>query len=113
MKFSYEKLDVYKVAIRFFAWCAAIISRAPTGPSTVIDQLKRASLSIVANIAEATGKTTKPDKKKFYAIARGSAMECGAILDAFVILKICSEAESEKAKTELVRVVSMLTKLCR
>lgn len=113
MQFSFEKLDVYQAAVRFFAWCISVISRTPPGQGAVFDQLKRASLSILANIAEASGKSTKPDKKRYFAIARGSAMECGAILDAMVILKICSKPDSDKAKYELVRIVSMLSKLCR
>jgi four helix bundle protein len=33
------------------------------------------------NIAEGTGRFTKPDKKNFYVISRGSAFECVAIFD--------------------------------
>ena len=33
------------------------------------------------NIAEGSGRYTKPDKRNFYVISRGSAFECVAILD--------------------------------
>jgi four helix bundle protein len=45
------------------------------------DQLSRASLSVVLNIAEATGKPTRRDQNKFYAIALGSLRETQALLD--------------------------------
>jgi len=33
------------------------------------------------NIAEGSGRFTKPDKRNFYVIARGSKFECVAIFD--------------------------------
>jgi four helix bundle protein len=45
------------------------------------DQLDRARISIVLNIAEGAGRFSAPDKARFYAIARGSATEWGAVLD--------------------------------
>lgn len=47
----------------------------------VVDQLNRASLSIILNIAEGSGKFSNPDRKKFFIIARASIFECIAILD--------------------------------
>jgi four helix bundle protein len=43
-------------------------------------QIRRASVSISANIAEAFGRTTSPDKNKFYDYARGSAFETKSLL---------------------------------
>lgn len=44
------------------------------------DQLDRASLSVVLNLAEGSGKPSPRDKKKFYSIAMGSLRETQAIL---------------------------------
>ena len=38
-------------------------------------------MSVLLNIAEGAGRFTKPDKRRFYWIARGSLFECVAILD--------------------------------
>ena len=76
---DYEKLDVYQVSIEFLAEVVEIIDGIPKGNTSIIDQFKRAAFSVPLNIAEGSGKSTKIDKQRFYSIARGSAMECGAI----------------------------------
>ena len=43
-------------------------------------QLRRACVSISANIAEAFGRSTPADKSKFYDYARGSAQETKSLL---------------------------------
>src|SRR5690606_31997192 len=45
------------------------------------DQLKRASSSVVLNIAEARGRVTRRDRRRFFIMARGSAEECLAAFD--------------------------------
>ncbi len=110
---DHEKLDVYQIAIEFFALVVKILEQLPRGNSTVSDQLKRAAISIVLNIAEGTGKNSAADKRRFYAIARGSAMECGAVLDVCKILGLLEEKIYEHGKNLLTRIVAMLTKMCR
>jgi four helix bundle protein len=58
-----------------------IVKAIPKGNRELVDQLKRASISLVLNIAEGAGKSAIDDKKRFYSIARGSTLECAAILD--------------------------------
>lgn len=43
-------------------------------------QIRRASVSISANIAEAFGRTIAPDKNKLFDYARGSAFETKSLL---------------------------------
>jgi len=45
------------------------------------DQLRRASFSIMLNVAEGTSRFSNKDRKNFFVIARGSAFECPAILE--------------------------------
>ena len=85
---SHERLDVYQKSTRFLALTAAILDNLPKGNATLSDQLKRASLSIILNIAEATGRTSRADNRRHFAIACGSALECAAVLDACRILEL-------------------------
>jgi four helix bundle protein len=59
------------------------------------DQLGRASMSIVLNIAEGSGKFSKPDRRSFYVIARASVFECVAIFDLLKDKNKSSQKEFE------------------
>ena len=109
---DHEKLDVYQCAIEFLGVAFAIVGRLPRGHAALADQLRRAATSIPLNIAEAAGKTSAQERMHFHAIARGSAMECGAIMDVVRLLKV-AEPEVTHAKDLLVRAVAMLSKMCR
>jgi hypothetical protein len=39
-------------------------------------------------------------------------MECGAILDAAVVLKLIDQATAERGEQLVTRIVEMLTKMC-
>ena len=78
--FDFEKLEVYKKAKLFNKSVTSFLSQTRVDKA-IHDQLKRAALSILLNIAEGSGRFTKPDKRNFYVIARGSAFECVAIFD--------------------------------
>ncbi len=108
----HERMDVYRCAIDFLAFAFSILDKIPRGHGSLADQLKRAAISVPLNIAEGAGKATPADQGRFFAIARGSAMECGAVLDVLRVLNGLTEAELEKGKGLLTRIVSMLTKLC-
>jgi len=77
----------------------------------VVDQIDRASTSIVLNLAEGNGRRTTKQRARFFDDARGSATECAGCLDLMVAKRLVSAERVEEGKTILVRVVSMLTKL--
>jgi four helix bundle protein len=103
-----ERLDVYRAAVQFQGFAVDVMRKAN---GTLRDQLDRASASIVLNIAEAAGRRASKEKAHFYAIARGSATECAAILDVARTRGVGSEADFHDARILLVRIVQMLTKL--
>lgn len=72
MAFTFEKLLVYQKAIDFADQICQLTEQFPRGYHFLVDQLNRAVLSIAANIVEGNGRFTKPDRKNFFGIARGS-----------------------------------------
>jgi four helix bundle protein len=112
VRFDFEKLDCYRVALEFNALVPRLI---PRGHRELRDQLTRASLSILLNCAESTGRTSPADRARFCSIARGSAMECAAIIDVLLSSDIAGIGLCREARVLLIRIVQMLTKLeaCR
>ena len=81
MTFAFEKLLVYQKSVDFADAVCEQTEGFTRGYGFLIDQLNRAALSISANIAEGNGRFTKPDRKRFFGIARGSTQECVPLLE--------------------------------
>jgi four helix bundle protein len=81
MAFMFERLEVYQKAVDFADQIAALTESFPRGYGFIVDQLNRAALSIAANLAEGNGRFTKPDRRNFFTIARGSVQECVPLLE--------------------------------
>jgi len=111
--FGFQKLDVYRCAVTFLGVSSTLAEQAPRGHGALADQLRRAALSVPLNIAEGSGKGTMENReaRRFYAIARGSALECAAIVDALEALRFVRADEANRARELLERVVSMLTRM--
>jgi four helix bundle protein len=90
--FEFQKLEVYKKAKLFHLNCNKLLDDIKPN-RTVKDQLTRASFSVALNIAEGSGRFTKPDRRNFFVISRGSVFECVSILD---ILHDTKELETQK-----------------
>lgn len=79
--FDFEKLDVYKKAKELNKEVLRFLKENKQIDFYVRNQLHRASISIVINIAEGSGKFSRADKKNFYTTARGSTYECVSLFE--------------------------------
>ncbi len=79
--FDFEKLIVYQKAKAFNKLIYNFIKQNKNLDRTTNDQFRRASFSIMLNIAEGSGRFSKADRRNFFVISRGSVFECVAILD--------------------------------
>jgi four helix bundle protein len=111
-QFNHDKLQVYQSSIHFVGWVGEILEKVPKHLSAH-NQSDRASTSIPLNIAEGNGKTSKPDRCRYFDTAHGSALECAACLDVMVARKVLAEGEIQAGKQLLVGIVSMLVGLIR
>ena len=111
--FDHERLKVYQRALDFFSWVYAHISTLPRGHAPLLDQLRRAASSIVLNVAEGAGRFEPPDKRRFYLFARGSAVECSAILDVMARAQFITVAKRLEGRKLLWEIVAMLVSLAK
>ena len=108
--FDHEKLDVYCLELGFIAWLAAFLDDVSQSSAQyrreLMEQLDRASLSVLLNTAEGNGKRQGRQRAKFFDDARGSAFECASVAKGFV-----SVDRVRPGKEMLGRIVAMLTRL--
>jgi len=104
-----ERLDCFRVAVEFQTLAADLCSHRRLG--ALRDQLDRASVSIVLNIAEGAGRRTPADKAHFFTIARGSTTECAAVLELLAARGLMAAQAHRHGRSLLVRIVQMLTRL--
>jgi len=111
MGFSFEKLHVYQKSVDFADHICAATEQFPRGYGFLVDQLNRASLSIAANIAEGNGRFTKPDRKNFFGIARGSVQECVPLLELAARRNLLTDQTHHALKGQLEEIARMLAGL--
>jgi four helix bundle protein len=106
---SHETLDVYWLALKFHTGVMTLLPEK--GQRNLRDQLERASLSVVLNIAEGAGRCTPPERRRHFIIALGSVYECAAILDVLRLRRLASPERCVLARDYAVRIAQMLAKL--
>ncbi len=105
--FDFEKLTVYLKAKEFNKKVHTYLNSTKLDRTTN-DQLRRASFSIMLNIAEGSGRYSKADKRNFYVISRGSTFECVAIFDYLKDIKALDENLFKSFYTDLDELSRML-----
>src|SRR5215217_167552 len=78
--FPYEKLEVYKKAFQLNQKLYGLVKSNRTLASYIKNQLGRAGLSIMLNIAEGSAKYSSKDRRNYFTTARGSVFECCSII---------------------------------
>jgi four helix bundle protein len=113
-KMLFENLVVYQKSLQFVSSCYKTISTFPTEEKFGLsDQLKRAAISIPANIAEGNGRRTDNDTHNFYYIARGSAFECIALLEIASLNYFIDKETVTTLRQDCISIVMMLSKLIK
>lgn len=106
---DYHDLTVWKEA---FTLARCVYGVALTFPKYerygMSDQLRRCSLSVVANIVEGRGKATDKDFRKFLYIANGSLDEMRCILELAVAVGYLKKEEFQRIDLQRERVGKLL-----
>ncbi len=108
---TFQDVEVWKKA---HYWVLAIYKFTECFPRHELfgltAQLRRAAVSIPANIAEGFKKRTAADKSRFYNISQGSLEECRYYL---ILAKDLGYGDTEQLATDLAEVSRMLGAYCQ
>jgi len=114
MAFMFEKLEVYQRAVSLSEKVTRLTENfPPKGYYHLVDQLRRAALSICLNIAEGNGRWHPKDRKNFFWIARGSIFECVPLVELCRREGLITEENCAELRAELEALAKMMTALIR
>ena len=111
--FDFEKLDVYQHLKSTTIDMLKFIAGNTISDPYLKDQLRRASLSALLNLAEGTGRRSPAEKKKYYTIARSSIFEVVAILDVLIGIDEIETVERNKFYEDYTKASKMLLGMYR
>ena len=112
LKLNHTKLDVYTVARKLLIACYKVAKRFPSEERfNLSSQLQRAALSVMLNLAEGASRKTFRERRRFYEVSRGSAVEIDSAFDAAYDLGYAKMEELNEAGMLLIRVFQTLLKL--
>ncbi len=93
-EFSYKKLIVWQKSILLMKEVYLLTDKLPKSEEYNLKaQLRRAAISVLSNIAEGSTRRSSLDRRRFLEIARGSAVEIDAQLEASIVLNYLNNAD--------------------
>ncbi len=109
---DFRKLAVWRKSHEFALAVYAATTAFPVNETYgLTSQLRRAALSIPANIAEGCGRETNGELRRFLFVASGSASEADYFLLAARDLGMLKSADYETLQAELEQIKRMLSGL--
>ena len=111
-EFSFERLNVWKKARKLASNIYTITSSFPESEKFgITNQIRRAAISVTANIAEGSSRFSRKEQSRFYQISFSSLMELLSHLYISEDLKYLEEKSFEEIKLDIVEVSKMLNAL--
>jgi four helix bundle protein len=89
--FDFEKLEVYQVIKNHNVKVQKFLNSKPAIDEYILEKWRNASLGILLNLAEGTGRMNDTEKKEFLTLSRGCVFESVAIIDLLKNMGLLSE----------------------
>ena len=110
--FSFEGLRVYKATRQLVKDVYVLVNKLPAIENFALSsQIRRAVVSVKANIAEGSGRNHPKDKAHFIDMAYGSLMETYSELETAADLGYITEEEVRNIKPQIIDIGNMLSGL--
>lgn len=112
LELSHTKLPVYSATKLFSLECYKATKFFPTEEKFgLTQQIRRAAISVHLNTAEGASRKSEAERKRFYEIARSSAIEIDAALDVAEELEYCKKENLKSLGDAMVSCFKQLTGL--
>jgi four helix bundle protein len=112
LQLAHKNLEVYKIALDLVKGVYDLTRSFPKDEQFVlVNQLRRAAISVCSNLAEGSARYSRAEKKRFYEISRSSLVEVDTQLEISLILEHLKKNEIEKLEAYLESVFRMLSKM--
>jgi four helix bundle protein len=112
LELSHTKLDIFKVSKSFVLNCYKETKTFPSEEKFgIVQQIRRAALSVHLNIAEGCSRKSAAERKRFYEVARGSLIEIDSALDISVDLNYIAKEKLAEVGQLIVRIFQMISKM--
>src|SRR3954470_897528 len=102
---NYRTTRIYLRSLDLIDVVGRILTTLPPGFGFLADQLRRSASSIPLNYLEGCGRSGPADRRRFYAMAIGSAHEVAGTLDVMYRFKVLSSelrAEGQNLSDHLI-----------
>jgi len=106
---THKDLDVWKAAVQLAGRVYAVTRSFPAGERFgLVNQMRRAAVSIASNIAEGAARQTKKEFIQFLCVAAGSASELDTQIEISRLTGNGSSKDLDALQSELERVSRMI-----
>jgi four helix bundle protein len=112
LSLSHKSLDIYKAVRELVKETYKISLILPSEEKyNMVQQIRRAALSVKLNIAEGSTRKSSAERKRFLEISRGSLVEIDAAPETAVDLNYFTSNQLEAINALLNRCFAMLSKM--
>jgi len=112
--FGFERLDVWRKAVAFAGKVYKLTSAFPREEVFgITSQLRRACVSVAANVAEGSSRSSGKDQARFFEIAYGSLNEIATMFYIGQAQGLIGDDELADARAEILEMCKMLSGLRR
>jgi four helix bundle protein len=112
LQLNHQQFGVYRATRAFVKECYFATREFPQEQKFIlVQQIRRAALSVHLNLAEGFSRKSGAERKRFFEVSRGSIIEIDAALDASEDLGYCKKENLQSLGICMNRCFSMLSKL--
>ncbi|MCW3091023.1 MAG: ribosomal protein [Ferruginibacter sp.] len=112
LQLGHTKLAVFQASKALCLECYRATKGFPSDEKfAMIQQIRRAALSVHLNIAEGSSRKSEVERRRFYEISRGSVIEIDTALDIAIELTYCTENSLTTLGEKLVSTFKQLSAL--